>query len=152
MRLWNLSSFNEMQEPILQRNVVSAEQRREPRVHSKRSRSLKMVVHVAALAAATLTVTAAGTSRHIIIPESTQFLAVNAEYPTLDNIFADRFAEDWTRDHENELLARMVKNKGSGRNDSELLNLVHSSQQESLASDVRRLSSDDVRHVLRRKA
>src|SRR5207248_5960816 len=102
MRLWNLSSFDQLQESVLV--PLAAHQPRgktsTPGLH--RSSSVRVVMRVAALTAVSFTVAARGTSSKITIPRSDiePVCNVDENRPPLDVLFGGRFDTQWTRSRE----------------------------------------------------
>ena len=155
MRLWNLSNFDELEQPVLVAQPPTAAlgtPLRRSRGPSTAS-SLRFAVRVAALTAISCTIMATGSSPILVVPQSAAQVAsnVNESRPPLDVIFGGRFAGDWTRAKEDALLARAAE-KIARPSEQDLLNLIQSSQQESLSDDVPRLSDDEVLRIIRRKA
>ena len=156
MRQWNLSRFDQLEETVLQRSptkdVVGRMHTTGPR---RTSSSLRIAMRVAALGVAALSInTGVGTSATLDFrtTESGIVLNIAREEAPLESVFGKRFGPDWTRESEEHLLAKVVDARRKVSDDSELINFVHSSQQEGLADKEPRIAPRDVLKLVRRKA
>jgi hypothetical protein len=151
MRIWNLSKFSDLEVEVMVRNTSAETQpSHAPAQVSYRSQSIKLAIRVAALAVATIPLSMpVGTSDVLSVPKSA--VVHNADdRPPLAAMFDKRYGESWTKQTENKLLAKIAASRGDVGSD-ELLNIVHSSQQEQLAG-VPRLDENEVFRIVRRKA
>src|SRR5215471_10301992 len=129
MRLWNLNSIDDLQPQVVQESTPLQFGRIEARRGaSNRTSPVKMAFRVAALTVASLAVTVVGSDSNCYIATGTAVVADNTEQgkPPLSSIFANRFDAQWTAEHEQALLAKMVKKKASHDADDELLDFMDS--------------------------
>ena len=153
MRLWNLSSFEILETPVMTAQPASLSLERRPgSPRFSRTSSVGVVIRVAALTALSYTVAVAGSASVLTIRQSEVQTVSNIDEhrPPLDVLFGNRFDNAWTRGREDELLNEAAK-KSSGARDRDFLNLVHSIQQESLSEDVPRLADEEISKLIRRK-
>jgi hypothetical protein len=162
MRLWNFSNFEQFEEQVLvghdsstQPSKASPKRKkgasRGPKIYSGNS-SLKLAMAFATALAISIPVSAYGNSRttQVSVSEITSPAINVAAHPPLEVLFGGRFQDEWTRDHEDKLLALAV-DKASASPDSDRANFIHTAQQESIDGDVPRLQVNDLPKANRRK-
>ena len=135
MSLWNLSSLDELETPVLSASGASASRQRSVSRSQYRTSSIKTVIQVAAFAAISYSVMVSGNADILTISQPTNQTACNVDTarPPLEALFGGRFDDRWTRAREEELLAKAVKKSASSTNKQDFFNFVHTSQHETVS-------------------
>ena len=152
MRVWNLSTLDELETPV----VIQFQQQPASRPRSRSSR-VKSTFNVLAIGAVMTTavllhypsVSAASISvfdREPVIAQSPPKIA-----PPLSDIFVGRFSQGWSIEEEQTALRAMsdtYNKKPPQFDEAEMVDVALANQQESFATDVPRLTRDEVRKAI----
>lgn len=152
MKVWNLSTLDELETPVLLKFQKTPRGRR----LSQSSRVKSVIVVLAAGAAISTavllhypTVSAASIS----VAQQDPFVAQSLPRiaPPLSDMFAGRFSDAWSREQEHAALQAMshtFSKKPPEFDETEMVDAALANQQESFATDVPRLSRDEVHKAI----
>ena len=153
MRLWNLSSFEKLETPVLSAQSAGTPPRRAVGQGQYLGSPVRIAVQVVALAAISYNISVVGSCKVLTLPKvgSSQMTCnVDPNTPPLEGLFKGRFGDNWTPAMENALLSEAVKKAAAP--DRDFFNLVHTAQHESLSEEAPRLTERDILKVTRHKA
>jgi hypothetical protein len=155
MKLWNLSEFRDLEEPVWLAYGKSGGAGPERGIQASRNLSrLKIGLTIAALAANFSVGIAQASGASVSLPLSAVAVAQSIAEPRapLEHHFQGRFNNEWTENLENDLLMRVETNRLEGSSKSSVeqtIDAVLSNQLEDLQDNENRMSREEIAALVR---
>jgi len=155
MRVWNLGTLDELEDRV----VIKYQTRPSGRQHSRSSR-VKSAFSVLAVGAVMTTAVLLSYPRvsavsMSVVPGSTVVAqSLPKAAPPLEDFFAGPVTDGWSHDEEQaalQVMSATFTKKPPQFDEAEMVDTVLANQQESFATDVPRLSRDQVRSAIRKR-
>jgi hypothetical protein len=156
MTMWSFQRFSDLSGNVLNRSDVKEQSSRplQKVLCTSAVRTAAMAVVIACSSSVATPVEQPAVNTHQMQVSAQDFLESTAARPPLEKYFGDeRFKDGWTQDFEDSLLkkASLSRSSFSPRYSEETrVSLLHSGQQESLDPKEKRLTSSEIKDLLRK--